>query len=143
MPVLHRLINPRCPCRLKSLKHRLQGLLLSRPYNTMIFLRVAAEMRLKGRHGIDVNLVEHLANRKSILFDGVDNNLPIIIYDALKDARYCHDALVVRLPSARFFIGVPIMLSRKTCFGILCLMDTKPRTFYSLHDCRFAMQAAE
>mmetsp|Transcript_50448 Transcript_50448/g.100385 ORF Transcript_50448/g.100385 Transcript_50448/m.100385 type:complete len:218 (+) Transcript_50448:49-702(+) len=100
-------------------------------------------MKLTGRHGIDVSFVEHPVDKKSILFHGVNRNLPIIIYDALKDERYCHDALVVGPPYARFFIVVPIMLSQHTCIGTLCLMDTKPRTFYSLQDCRFAMHAAE
>jgi len=99
-------------------------------------------MSIKGNHGIDTKFVEHPEGGKSILFHGVDRNLPIIIYDALNDARYCHDALVVGPPHVRFFIGVPIMLSPTVRVGTLCLMDTEPRKFYSLKDCRVAMQGA-
>jgi len=100
-------------------------------------------MSIQGNYGITAKFVEHPVGGTSILFHGVDRNLPIIIYDALNDARYCNDPLVVGPPHVRFFIGVPIMLSRTMRIGTLCLMDTEPRTFYSLQECRFAMQATK
>jgi len=98
---------------------------------------------IKGNYGIDAKFVEHPVGGKSILFHGVDRELPIIIYDALKDVRYCHDPLVEGPPYLRFFIGVPIRLSSTKSVGTLCLMDTEPKTFYSLDDCHFAMQSTK
>jgi len=103
----------------------------------------ATGMNVTGNYGVHVEFVEHPVDGKNILFHGVDRKLPIIIYDALNDARYCHDPLVAGPPYVRFFIGVPIILHPNIRMGTLCLMDTEPRTFYPLQECHFAMQAAE
>lgn len=105
-------------------------------------LETQGGMSLTGNYGIDVKFVDHHAERKSILRHDVNRNLPIIIYDATQDARFTHDPLVVGPPFVRFFIGVPIMISPIKCIGTLCLMHQEPRQFFSLNDCRYAMQAA-
>jgi len=105
-------------------------------------LETPTGMQIKANHGIDAKFVEHPAHGKSLLYHDVSRNLPIIIYNAAEDERYCQDPLVVGPPFVRFFIGVPIMISPTMCIGTLCLMDTEKKAFYSLRDCEHAMQAA-
>jgi len=100
-------------------------------------------MTITGNYRIDAKYVEHPAGSKSILLHDVHRPLPIIIYNASNDARFCQDPLVVGPPFVRLFIGVPMMLSPTTCIGTLCLMHDEPRQFFSLNDCQYAMQAAK
>jgi len=106
-------------------------------------LQTSTGMTITGNYGIDAKYVEHPAGSKSILLHDVCRPLPIIIYDASKDARFYHDPLVVGSPFVRLFIGVPVMLSPNTCIGTLCLMHNEPHQFFSLNDCQYAMQAAQ
>jgi len=105
-------------------------------------LETTTGMVIKANHGIDAKFVEHPPHGKSLLYHGVSRNLPIIIYNAAEDPRFCQDPLVVGPPFVRFFVGVPLMLTPTTCIGTLCIMDTEKKTFYSLQDCEYAMQAA-
>jgi len=105
-------------------------------------LETPTGMAIKGNHGIDAKFVEHPTHGKSILYHGVSRNLPIIIYNAAEDLRFSEDPLVTGPPFVRFFIGVPLMISPTQCIGTLCLMDTREKTFYSLCDCQYVMQAA-
>jgi len=106
-------------------------------------LQAPAGMIITGNYEVDAKYVEHPAGSQSILLHDVCRPLPIIIYDASNDARFCHDPLVVGPPFVRLFIGVPILLSPITCIGTLCLMHDEPREFFSLNDCQYAMQAAQ
>jgi len=106
-------------------------------------LQAPAGMIITGNYEVDAKYVEHPASSQSILLHDVCRPLPIIIYDASNDARFCHDPLVVGPPFVQLFIGVPILLSPITCIGTLCLMHDEPREFFSLNDCQYAMQAAQ
>ncbi len=64
---------------------------------------------------------------------------PMIIPDALQDARFADNPLVTNDPRIRFYAGYPLILDNGSCIGTLCLLDTRPRTLVGtelqrLHD---------
>jgi len=111
-------------------------------FSCCLALEAPTGMVILAGYGIDAKFVEHPPSGKSLLYHGVNRNLPIIIYNAAQDPRYCQDPLVVGPPFVRFFVGVPLMLTPTTCIGTVCIMDKQEKTFYSLQDCQYAMHAA-
>jgi GAF domain-containing protein len=52
---------------------------------------------------------------------------PLIVRDALKDARFSDSALVTRSPHIRFYAGFPLASPEGFTLGTLCAIDRKPR----------------
>ena len=52
---------------------------------------------------------------------------PLIVRDALKDARFADSALVTREPHIRFYAGFPLASSEGFALGTLCAIDRRPR----------------
>ena len=52
---------------------------------------------------------------------------PMIVKDALKDARFSDSALVTRSPHIRFYAGFPLSSPEGFALGMLCAIDRKPR----------------
>lgn len=53
----------------------------------------------------------------------------LIVENALTDARFCRNPLVVGPPDIRFYAGCPLVASNGMRLGSLCIIDRAPRTF--------------
>mmetsp|Transcript_17700 Transcript_17700/g.48145 ORF Transcript_17700/g.48145 Transcript_17700/m.48145 type:complete len:275 (-) Transcript_17700:158-982(-) len=91
---------------------------------------------LKGRHGIDTKFVDE----SSICRLEATRELPVIMSDILVVPHCRYDALVMGPPYARFYVGAPLALRGSRSIGTLCIMDTKPRDFYSLRECEYLVE---
>ncbi|MBU6459294.1 MAG: sensor domain-containing diguanylate cyclase [Proteobacteria bacterium] len=54
---------------------------------------------------------------------------PLIVPDALEDARFSSNSLVTHEPKIRFYAGCPIKAVNGYKLGTLCIIDQKPRYF--------------
>lgn len=52
-----------------------------------------------------------------------------VIEDALQDARFADNPLVVGEPKIRFYAGCPLVLANGSKVGTLCIIDRTPREF--------------
>jgi len=52
---------------------------------------------------------------------------PLIVEDALSDARFADNPLVLRKPKIRSYAGRPLRNSENFAIGTLCVLDRKPR----------------
>ena len=58
----------------------------------------------------------------------VENDI-LVIEDTKKDKRFSDNPMVIGKPYLRFYAGVPLMSVDGQRVGVLCIKDTKPRTF--------------
>jgi len=64
---------------------------------------------------------------------------PLIVRDALKDARFADSELVTRSPHIRFYAGFPLASPEGYALGTLCAIDRRPRKLSA--EQKTAMQA--
>ncbi|HSR55454.1 MAG TPA: PAS-domain containing protein, partial [Alphaproteobacteria bacterium] len=80
----------------------------------------------KSRQGLDVTETERSA---SFCAHGILQDDVFYIEDALQDARFQDNPLVLGHPHIRFYAGRPLSAPDGSKVGTLCLIDTKPRRF--------------
>lgn len=80
----------------------------------------------KSRFGLDAPETPRSSAFCSHAIETVDT---FVVPDALLDARFANNPLVVGAPHIRFYAGSPIYSNSGYPLGTLCIIDTKPRQF--------------
>jgi PAS domain S-box-containing protein len=81
---------------------------------------------LKSRHGLALQ-----ETRRDAFFcsHAIGQRAPLIVEEALHDARFAAHPLVVGVPGLRAYAGAPLITSDGHALGTLCVLDTVPRPF--------------
>ena len=79
----------------------------------------------KARGGIEL---PETARDISFCAHGLISDEPLIVSDALQDARFADNPLVVGKPYIRFYAGVPLYSVDRLKIGMLCVIDSVPRS---------------
>ncbi|MDX6914650.1 EAL domain-containing protein [Pectobacterium carotovorum] len=72
----------------------------------------------------DISFCAHTILKKKIM----------VVPDALKDARFKSNPLVVGVPYIRFYAGIPLITPSGHAIGTLCIIDLKPRAAFTKRD---------
>ncbi|MBQ4765935.1 EAL domain-containing protein [Pectobacterium versatile] len=72
----------------------------------------------------DISFCAHTILKKKIM----------VVPDALKDARFKNNPLVVGVPYIRFYAGIPLITPSGHAIGTLCIVDLKPRATFTKRD---------
>ncbi|HYD18337.1 MAG TPA: GAF domain-containing protein [Patescibacteria group bacterium] len=54
-------------------------------------------------------------------------DMPLLVHDAQKDARFADNPYVTGAPGVRFYFGAPLRVDSDNALGSLCVIDTQPR----------------
>jgi signal transduction histidine kinase len=64
----------------------------------------------------------------SFCHHALQQEAPLIVEDTLADARFAANPLVTNDPNLRFYAGFPLVTSKGTKLGTLCVLDKKPQS---------------
>jgi diguanylate cyclase (GGDEF)-like protein len=78
----------------------------------------------KSRQGVSASETPRVV---SFCTHTIRDTQPLVITDALADARFANSPIVLGEPHIRFYAGVPLRTKEGYNLGALCSMDTKPR----------------
>ncbi len=79
----------------------------------------------KSRFGFPFECIPH---EGSFCMHAIESADALIVEDALHDPRFSHSPYVVGEPFIRFYAGLPLVLDDGTRPGVLCVLDSRPRS---------------
>lgn len=85
-----------------------------------------ARQWFKSRHGL---CVSETARDAALCSHVVHAGEMLVVEDALADARFADNPLVVGEPRLRFYAGAPVRSDEGYVLGTLCVIDRRPRRF--------------
>ena len=91
----------------------------------LISLVDARRQWFKSRVGLEVS---ETPREQAFCAHAIRSTEPLVIEDALVDARTSDNPLVIGEPFIRFYAGCPLVLESSEIVGTLCIIDRKPRT---------------
>ncbi|EJN01233.1 PAS domain S-box protein [Herbaspirillum sp. YR522] len=103
---------------------RLASKLLDVPIS-LISLLDAERQWFKSRVGLEV---EQTPRSQAFCAYTIMEESSLVVPDAINDARFRDNPLVLSEPSIRFYAGVPIRSNEGLPIGTLCVLDSKPKT---------------
>jgi two-component sensor histidine kinase len=68
---------------------------------------------------------------------------PLVVPDALEDARFASNPFVIDGPRIRFYAGAPLKSTNGYCLGSLCVVDTKPHRDFDADKTRVLQDLAD
>lgn len=71
---------------------------------------------------------DHIPHSGSFCMHAVESSEPLIVEDAARDPRFCDSPYVTGPMNIRFYAGIPLVLEDGTRPGVLCVLDTRPRS---------------
>jgi excisionase family DNA binding protein len=90
----------------------------------LLSLVTARRQWLKSRVGFDL---PQTAREDAFCSHTIAQDRPLVVPDALLDARFRHNPLVTGEPHLRFYAGFPLVDAKGFRLGALCVMDREPR----------------
>ena len=90
----------------------------------LLSLVTARRQWLKSRVGINF---PQTARADAFCSHTIAQDQPLVVPDALLDARFRHNPLVTGEPQLRFYAGFPLIDGQGHRLGALCVMDREPR----------------
>ena len=95
----------------------------------LISLVDAERQWFKACVGLDV---DHTSREISFCQCAIRDDRVFVVLDALEDARFKLNPLVLGAPFIRFYAGAPLIAPQGHRLGTLCIIDTAPRAAFSL-----------
>jgi GAF domain-containing protein len=80
----------------------------------------------KARIGLDITGTDR---RHAFCSHAIESDEVLVVPDAMADARFDSNPLVIGPPHLRFYAGAPIVFAPGVRLGTLCVMSGKPRAF--------------
>jgi excisionase family DNA binding protein len=90
----------------------------------LITLLSAQRQWFKSRVGVDER---ETARAQAFCSHALMHDAPFVVEDALSDARFADNPMVVGAPYIRFYAGYPVRTADGLALGFLCVLDTEPR----------------
>lgn len=102
---------------------RVTARLLDMPWS-LITLVDAERLWIKSARGLEM---QEIPRRLSFCGHAIHDDDIMVVPDALADARFADNPMVVGDPGFRFYAGCPLASANGSKVGTLCVYDTRPR----------------